>query len=102
MDFHVVLLELHNDKQWSMSGDTYEGLTWLDESPKPTEELLRSQYSEALQISLNKKRVTEIKKQLEEIDLKTIRPLRDNEMDRLAELEGQANTLRQEMRALLA
>ena len=46
--------------------------------------------------------MTEIKKQLEEIDLKTIRPLRDNEMDRLAELEGQANTLRQEMRALLA
>lgn len=48
-----------------------------------------------------KKRINEIKLALIEIDAKTIRPLRDNETDKLIELENQANILRAELRGLI-
>jgi len=28
------------DAEWSLSGDTYEGLVWLSDTPKPTKEEL--------------------------------------------------------------
>ena len=38
--FHLILRINYLDKQWSMNGDDYEGLNWLDSSPKPTQEEL--------------------------------------------------------------
>lgn len=40
MDITQALLELAPGAQWSLDGDTYEGLTWFDENdlPPPTEE----------------------------------------------------------------
>jgi hypothetical protein len=32
--------------QWVLTGDEYEGLEWLDDSPKPTEAELESQWGE--------------------------------------------------------
>jgi DNA-binding NarL/FixJ family response regulator len=44
------IVEILNTKypgtEWSLLGDTYEGLEWLDESPKPTEAELESQWEE--------------------------------------------------------
>ena len=37
--------------QWSLDGDSYEGLNWLDESLKPTKEELDSQWEEVLSIT---------------------------------------------------
>jgi hypothetical protein len=37
IDYTAVLNANYPGTQWSMSGDTYEGLDWLDESPKPTQ-----------------------------------------------------------------
>lgn len=43
-------------------------------------------------------RISEIKAALAEIDAKSIRPIREGDTSRLAALEAQAETLRQELR----
>lgn len=37
VDYPAVLVANYSGKQWTMNGDTYDGLTWLDDSPKPTQ-----------------------------------------------------------------
>jgi hypothetical protein len=39
-DYAVVLKRIRPGAQWSLNGDTFDGLTWLDESPAPTQEEL--------------------------------------------------------------
>jgi hypothetical protein len=39
-DYVAVLHALRPGAQWSLSGDRYEGLEWLDDSPKPTKKTL--------------------------------------------------------------
>ena len=34
---HIILSINYFGKQWSLDGNSYSGLTWLDESPKPTQ-----------------------------------------------------------------
>jgi hypothetical protein len=36
-DYAAVLSAIRPGAQWSLSGDDYAGLTWLDDSPKPTQ-----------------------------------------------------------------
>ena len=43
-NYHLILATNYADKQWSMSGDSYSGLVWHDESPKPTKEELDGQW----------------------------------------------------------
>lgn len=45
-------------------------------------------------------RKQEILRTLEQLDLKSVRPLREGEAVRVAELEAQAEVLRQELRTL--
>ena len=40
MDIPAVLTHLRPGAQWSLNGDSYDGLDWLDDSPKPSEEEL--------------------------------------------------------------
>jgi hypothetical protein len=40
IDYNLILTINYVGKQWSLNGNSYEGLTWLDESPKPTQEEL--------------------------------------------------------------
>lgn len=47
-------------------------------------------------------RIAEIKEELAELDLKSIRPIRAGETERLAELEAQAVKLREELKELNA
>ncbi len=35
--YSQILTVNFSDKQWSISGDSYEGLVWLDSTPKPTQ-----------------------------------------------------------------
>ena len=46
MDIANILTDKYPGAQWSLNGDDYEGLEWLDESPKPSEEDLRSAWPE--------------------------------------------------------
>jgi hypothetical protein len=36
IDYSLILATNFLDKQWILTGDSYEGLDWLDASPKPT------------------------------------------------------------------
>ena len=37
VDYAAVLSANYPDAVWTLNGDTYDGLTWLDDSPKPTQ-----------------------------------------------------------------
>jgi len=39
-DYAAVLAAIRPGAQWSLNGDDYAGLIWLDESPKPTKKTL--------------------------------------------------------------
>ena len=39
-DYAAVLTAIRPGTQWILDGDDYAGLTWLDESPKPTKKTL--------------------------------------------------------------
>ena len=39
-DYAAVLAAIRPGAQWTLDGDAYEGLTWLDDSPKPTKKTL--------------------------------------------------------------
>jgi hypothetical protein len=40
MKLVTILESKFADQQWTLDGETYEGLTWLSNSPKPTEQEL--------------------------------------------------------------
>ena len=44
IDYSKILLANYAGKQWTLEGDTYEGLTWLDSTPKPTQATLDVQW----------------------------------------------------------
>ena len=71
------------DKEYVLYGDEYV---------LKTKEVEKQIYKE--------QRTPEILKALEELDLKSIRALRANEIDRLEELESQAEILREELAGL--
>ena len=63
-------------------------------------EIYAAKLDEIIEINNNgikQKRINEILKELDSIDTKTIRALRENEPDRLNELENKAIKLRAEM-----
>jgi hypothetical protein len=37
IDYSIILSTNYVGKQWALNGDSYDGLTWLDSSPKPTQ-----------------------------------------------------------------
>ena len=39
-DYPAVLAALYPDAEWTLNGDTYDGLTWLSDTPKPSKKKL--------------------------------------------------------------
>ena len=37
IDYNLILTINYVGKQWSLNGNSYDGLTWLDSSQKPTQ-----------------------------------------------------------------
>ena len=46
MDISVILTSKYQGSEWSLDGDLYQGLTWLSDSPKPSEEELQELWPE--------------------------------------------------------
>lgn len=46
MDYAIILTTKYQDSEWILDGDSYEGLTWLSDSPKPTQEELENLWDE--------------------------------------------------------
>jgi hypothetical protein len=43
-NYAAVLIANYVGAQWNIDGETYEGLTWLDSTPKPTQAELDAQW----------------------------------------------------------
>jgi hypothetical protein len=37
IDYSQILTKKYPNQEWTMDGDDYSGLTWLSDSPKPTQ-----------------------------------------------------------------
>jgi hypothetical protein len=46
MKISQILITNYPETKWILTGESYSGLDWLDESPIPTEEELESQWEE--------------------------------------------------------
>ena len=46
MDIPAILADKYPGAQWTLNGDDYEGLEWLDDSPKPTKKALEALWPE--------------------------------------------------------
>ena len=46
MDITAILSANYSQARWSLDGDDYEGLEWLDDSPKPTKKALEAAWPE--------------------------------------------------------
>ena len=44
IDYALILATNYVGAQWTLEGDTYAGLTWLDQTPKPTQAELDAQW----------------------------------------------------------
>lgn len=40
MDIAIILSSKYEGSEWNLNGDSYEGLTWLSNTPKPTQKQL--------------------------------------------------------------
>jgi hypothetical protein len=49
IDFGFVLADKFPQAQWTLDGDDYEGLEWLDDTPKPTKKALEDAWPEVQQ-----------------------------------------------------
>jgi hypothetical protein len=46
MDITAILAKKYIGSEWTLSGDDYEGLNWLSDTPKPSEEELINLWTE--------------------------------------------------------
>jgi hypothetical protein len=46
MDFSLILASKYVGSEWTLNGDLYEGLTWLSDTPKPTQKELSDLWPE--------------------------------------------------------
>jgi len=75
MDIANILTYLRPGEIWSLDGDSYEGLVWLDTTVKPTlQELEIAWLSYKKKVEADKHNDT-ILKQIEECEKKIIRPM---------------------------
>jgi hypothetical protein len=45
MDYAIILATKYQGSEWTLDGDSYEGLTWLSDTPKPTKKQLEDLWS---------------------------------------------------------
>jgi hypothetical protein len=50
MNISRILLIKFPQAEWTLTGEDYEGLTWLSDTPKPTKKQLESQWKEVQEI----------------------------------------------------
>ena len=46
MDIAAILSKKYFGSEWTLNGDSYEGLTWLSKTDKPSEQELLSQWEQ--------------------------------------------------------
>lgn len=55
IDYTLILTTNYVGSSWTLNGDSYEGLTWLSDSPKPTKEELDALWESTQKIAANQR-----------------------------------------------
>jgi len=55
-DIAFTLTHSHPDSEWILNGDDYAGLTWLSDTPKPTEQEITDAYPLAVKALADKEK----------------------------------------------
>ena len=55
MDYSLILSTHFTDGLWTLNGDDYDGLTWLSDTPKPTQEELNNLWQATVEAVEQKK-----------------------------------------------
>jgi hypothetical protein len=77
MNIHAILERIRPGEEWSLNGNEYNGLVWLSSTRKPTFQELEEAWPE-VQAEIEAQRINEeAKVRLAEIDLKSIRSIRE-------------------------
>jgi hypothetical protein len=50
IDYPAILIRHYQGAEWTLNGDEYSGLTWLSDTPKPTQEELDALWDETLEM----------------------------------------------------
>jgi hypothetical protein len=45
IDYVAILIKHYSNDKWSLNGNEYSGLTWLSDTPKPSQEELESHWN---------------------------------------------------------
>ena len=62
-DYPAVLTANYPDAEWTLDGDTYDGLTWLSDTPKPTQQELDDAWPAVQQAQADAKEAKEAARQ---------------------------------------
>jgi hypothetical protein len=58
-DYAIILTRRYPNKQWTLNGDDYDGLTWLDEGNPPSKTELDALWSDVQAEIVNEKQAKE-------------------------------------------
>ena len=50
IDYPAILTRHYAGSEWTLNGDEYSGLTWLSDTPKPSQEELDALWDETLEM----------------------------------------------------
>ena len=95
MNYALVLTEMYGDKVWTLTGNTYDGLTWSDDSPKPSDATLIAQYDDAQTIKANQEQINTLVGKLAATDYVA---LSDYDQDK-TDVKAQRQEWREEIRS---
>lgn len=48
IDYTAILIRHYPGSEWTLNGDEYSGLTWISDTPKPTQEELDALWDETV------------------------------------------------------
>jgi len=94
-----VLINFYSDNTWTLSGDTYDGLEWLDNStPKPSEADLIAKSDDAQTVETSQAQINVLKEKLTATDYVA---MSDYDQDK-TDVKTQRQQWRTEIRTLQA
>ena len=98
INYNLILQFNYPGTQWALSGNTYEGLVWLDESAKPTQEELDALWPSTQETIAKKSCKTQASELLYATDWTTIpdvaNPANNPYLTNQAEFIAYRNTIR--------
>jgi hypothetical protein len=72
IDYTLILTKKYAGSEWTLNGDDYEGLTWLSDTPKPTQTELDALWDSTIQQVAEEKAQAQAAKEAAEAKLAAI------------------------------